>query len=84
MFVERQEPTQVEHLTGAPLLGRLLVLPTNNTLGWKGMQVANTLAYSEILSLAAEKKFYNIGQWFILFLNILRLILCSKVINELF
>jgi hypothetical protein len=30
-------PTQVKQLTGAPLLGRPLALPTNTRLGWKGL-----------------------------------------------
>ncbi len=37
----RQEPTQVKHLSGAPLYGML------NSLGWKGLPGANTLAYRE-------------------------------------
>jgi len=32
---------------GAPLLGRLLVFPTNNRLDWKGLPGTNTLAYYE-------------------------------------
>jgi hypothetical protein len=28
-------------------LGRLLALPTNNRIGWKGLQGENTLAYYE-------------------------------------
>jgi hypothetical protein len=35
-FWVRQEPTQVKYLSGAPLYGRFLALPTNNKLGWKG------------------------------------------------
>jgi len=41
----RQEPTQVKHLSGAPLKGRFLSLPSNNRLGWKGLPGANTLAH---------------------------------------
>ena len=33
------------HLSGAHLLGRLLALPTNNRLGWKGLPGANTITY---------------------------------------
>jgi len=40
-----QELTQVKHLSGAPLEGRLLALPTNNRLGWKDLPGANTLAH---------------------------------------
>ncbi len=39
-----QEPTQLEHLKKVPLLGKLLALPTNIRLGWKGYLVTNTLA----------------------------------------
>ncbi len=39
------EPTRVKHLSGALLWGRLLVLPTNTRLGWKGLPGKNTLAY---------------------------------------
>ncbi len=35
------------YLSGVPLLGRLLVLPTNIRLSWKGMLVTNTLAFYE-------------------------------------
>jgi hypothetical protein len=40
----RQEPMQVKHTSGAPLLGRLPALPKNIRLGWKGLPGANTLA----------------------------------------
>ncbi len=32
----------------APLWGRLLALPTNITLGWKGLSGINTQAYYEL------------------------------------
>jgi len=44
-FVGWQEPTQVKRLSGASLYGIVLALPTNNSLGWKGLPGANTLAY---------------------------------------
>ncbi len=50
-----------ETLSGALLKGRLLTLPKNNRLGWKGLPGANTLVYYEIRNLQPEKKFYNIG-----------------------
>ncbi len=31
----RPEPTQLEHLSDAPFLGKLLVLPANVRLDWK-------------------------------------------------
>ncbi len=36
-----------EALAGAPLLGRLLDLPANIRLGWKGLPGTNALAYYE-------------------------------------
>jgi hypothetical protein len=35
----------VKYLSGAPLEGRLLALPTNIRLGWKSMPGTNALAY---------------------------------------
>ncbi len=35
----------VKHLSDAPLWGRLLVLPTNNRLGWKALPRTNTQVY---------------------------------------
>ncbi len=43
----RPEPAPVKHLSGTLLEGRLLVLPTNVRLDWKGLLGANTLAYYE-------------------------------------
>jgi len=37
--------------------GSLLVLPTNIRLGWKSMQVANTLAYNDTAISTAVKSF---------------------------
>jgi hypothetical protein len=36
-------------LSGAPVYGRLLALPTNISLGWKGWPGNNALAYYEKL-----------------------------------
>jgi hypothetical protein len=44
-FRVRQEPTQVKHLSGAPLKGRLLTLPTNIRPGRKGLLWTNTVAF---------------------------------------
>ncbi len=41
----RLEPIQVNHYLVAPLQGRILALPTNIRLGWKGLLATNTLAY---------------------------------------
>jgi hypothetical protein len=35
----------VKNLSGAPLYGKFLALPTNTRLGWKGLPGTNTLAY---------------------------------------
>jgi len=37
----------VKHFLGAPLLGRLLTLPTNTRQGWKCSPGTNTPAYNE-------------------------------------
>jgi hypothetical protein len=47
----------VKHLLAAPLLGRLLALPTNITLGWISLPRTNTLAYYENVYLTAVKSF---------------------------
>jgi hypothetical protein len=41
----------LKHLSDAQLLGRLLVLPTNITLGWKGLLGTNAVAYYEFKKL---------------------------------
>ncbi len=35
----------MKHLSGVPLKGRLLTLPSNTRLGWKSLQGRNTPAY---------------------------------------
>jgi hypothetical protein len=51
----RPEPTQLEHLSDASFLGKLLVLPANVRLDWKVIaRYKNTLAY--LASLSATKK----------------------------
>jgi len=35
----------VKHLSGAPLYGRLLALPSNIAIGWKGLLGTKTLAF---------------------------------------
>ncbi len=52
------EPTQ--KISGAPLLGRLIALPTNISLDWEGLQGTSTLAYYDN-SQVKDKKFDNIG-----------------------
>jgi hypothetical protein len=43
----RAEPTQMKHLSGASLQGRLLTLSTNIRLDRKGLPRRNALAYYE-------------------------------------
>jgi hypothetical protein len=42
-------------------IGRLLALPTNIKLGWKRIEVANTLAYYHTATTKAVKKIYCTG-----------------------
>ncbi len=51
----RPEPTQLEHLSDASLLGKLLVLSTNVRLDWKVNM--NALAYLASSSATKEKSF---------------------------
>jgi len=51
----KPEPTQLECLSDASFLGKLLVLPTNVRLAKKFLPGANTLAYLAT-SLAMKKK----------------------------
>ncbi len=55
------KPTQVKHLSGAPLYGNLLALPTNIRLGWKGLSGTNALAYYEKAQLTAVKCFITLA-----------------------
>jgi hypothetical protein len=53
----RPEPTQLEHLSDASFLGKLLVLPANVRLDLKKMPGKNTLAYLASSSATKEKSF---------------------------
>ncbi len=57
VFGVRQGPTQVKHLSGALLQGRLLALPKNNRPGLKGLPGANALPYYENSLLTFVKSF---------------------------
>jgi hypothetical protein len=57
MLAIRPEHTRVKHLSGAPLQGRPLALPTKIRQGWKGLPRTNTLAYYGIPYIAAIKIF---------------------------
>ncbi len=59
----RPEQTQLEDLSDASFLGKLLVLPANVRLDWK---VFATHKHSSLFGLIVsneEKKFYNIDTW---------------------
>ncbi len=51
----------MKHLSDAPFYGRVLALPTNNSLGWKGLSGTNTLAYYENLEITDRKSFITLG-----------------------
>ncbi len=46
---------------GAPLLGRLLSLPTNIRLGWKGLSKTSTLADYKHSSITDAKSYMTLG-----------------------
>ncbi len=54
------EPTRVKHLSGAPLVGRPLALPTDIRLGWKGLPWTNTSLLRKSVNYG-RKKFYRIS-----------------------
>ncbi len=47
MFAGKARAYPSEALSGAPLYGKLLALPANIRLGWKGLPGTNTQAYYE-------------------------------------
>ncbi len=56
----RPEPTQLEHISDASFLGKLLVLPANGRLDWK---VIASYKHSSLFGLVISDegtKFYNI------------------------
>jgi hypothetical protein len=62
-FEGRPELTQLEDLSDASFLGKLLVLPANVRLDWK---VFTRCKHSSLFGLVVsnkQKKFYNIGSW---------------------
>ncbi len=56
----RPEPTLMKHLSGAPLLGSLMTLLTNNRLGWLGLPGTNTLSYKELFYITVVKSFMKL------------------------
>ena len=62
-FEGRPEQTQLEDISDASFLGKLLVLPANVRLGWN---VIARYKHSSLFGLVIsneEKKFYNIDTW---------------------
>ncbi len=56
----RPEPTQLEHLSDATFLGKLLVFPANARLDWKVIASTNTLAYLALSTVTKEKSFITL------------------------
>jgi hypothetical protein len=59
-FEGRPELTQLEDLSDASFLGKLLVLPANVKLDWKVFTGANTRAYLASLSATNKKSFITL------------------------
>ncbi len=51
----------MKNLSGVPFYGRLLTLPMNIRLGWRGMSVTNILAYYESSKITDRKSFITLG-----------------------
>ncbi len=51
----------MKHLSGAPLYGKLLPLPTNIRLSWKALPGTNALAYYEKSKLTSVKSFITLA-----------------------
>ncbi len=56
----RPEPTQLEHLSDAYFLGKLIVLPANVRLDWKVIASPNTPAYWASSTVMQEKCFIKL------------------------
>ncbi len=72
-LIEKLEPTQLKQLLGFPLLGRLLALPTNIRISWKGLAGTSTLAYYENSLITNKKSFITLT----LGPNVIRLYGCN-------
>jgi hypothetical protein len=57
MFTGKARAYLIEAISAAPLLVRLLALPTNIRQGWKGLPGKNALAYSEYSYITDIKSF---------------------------
>jgi hypothetical protein len=58
--LSRPEKTQLENLSDASFLGKVLVLPANVRLDWKVIASYNTLALLGLVVSNEGKKFCNI------------------------
>ncbi len=58
----RPEPTQLEHVSDASFLGKLLVFSAIVRLYWKLIASTNTLAYFCLINSVEGKMFYNFGK----------------------
>jgi hypothetical protein len=59
-FEGKPVPTQLEHLSDASFLGKLLVLPSNVRLDWKVFDVYKHSSLFGLVVSNKEKKFFNI------------------------
>ncbi len=59
----RPEPTQLEHLSDASFLGKLLVLPANVRLDWKVIARHKHSGLFGLIISNEGKEFYNIDTW---------------------
>jgi flagellar biosynthesis protein FliQ len=59
----RPEQTQLEDLSDASFLGKLLVLPANVTLDWKVIARYKHSSLFGLIISNEDKKFYNIDTW---------------------
>jgi hypothetical protein len=59
----RPEQAQLQDLSDASFLGKLLVLPANVRLDWKGIVRYKHSSLFGLIIGNEEKKFYNIGPW---------------------
>jgi hypothetical protein len=57
----RPEPTQLEHLSDASFLGKLLVFPPNVRLDWKVIAGYKRSSLFGLIDSDERKKFYNIA-----------------------
>jgi hypothetical protein len=59
----RAEPTQLEHLSDASFLGKLLVFPANVRLDYKLIARYKYSSFFGLIISNEGKKFYNIDAW---------------------